>query len=297
MHSFSSLITVCFISASALCSLSVQAAPGHAGELSARQVAVANPFVMGPFAAGSTALVTSDSHALFTQKLVLTGPPAVCTLQGSGEGVDMTVPGSNPTSTECTFAPATTADPLPLSALFQFSSTGPGGTFINTPRVTSSTHQAGNLISIAAMSEDSTDNDNNDSEVSITIVLFPTRVAAAQSIDSTSAHALVESGMLFNPTNGITVSVGPFAGNSTLSDFKATTEDWNTVTGEIIDVQQDAPFSNVLLMRFLFSDSTDVELKDSTLLVNGVMRYTGARPTGTPTRVNWYSKVVTEQSD
>ncbi|KAJ7224610.1 hypothetical protein GGX14DRAFT_651167 [Mycena pura] len=275
MPSFSSLITVCFISVSAFCSLSVQAAPGHAGELSARQVAVANPFVMGPFAAGSTALITSEAHAAFTQRVVTTGPPAVCTLQGT------VIP----------------PQPNAPSRLFQFSSNGPGGTFTNTPRVTSSTHMAGNLISIAAMSEDSTDNDNNDSEVSITIVLVPTRVAPAQSIDSTSEHFFVESGMLFNPTNSITLSVGPFAGNSTLSDFKATTEDWNTVTGEIIDVQQDGPFSNVLLMRFLFSDSTDVELKDSTLLLNGVMRYTGARPTGTPTRVNWYSKVVTEQSD
>jgi hypothetical protein len=285
-------------------------------ELSARQVPVSNPYVLGPYAAGSTAVVFAESNALFTQRVTITGPPAVCTLQGSGEGVDMSVPASNPTSTECAFRPATTADPLPLSLLFQFSSTGPGGTFVNAPTIKSSTHTNANVVSIVATSEDSTDNDNNDTELNIMVTLFPTGLAPAQSVTSAFGRSLVESGLLFNPTDSITLSVGPFAGDSTLSDFQATTQDWNKVTGEITDVHEDAPFSNLLVMRFLFSDSTNDELKNSSLLLSGVARYvragsffcrpnanemfhwqTGARPTGTPTRVNWFSQVVTEQTD
>ncbi|KAJ7223336.1 hypothetical protein GGX14DRAFT_387661 [Mycena pura] len=214
MPSFSSLITLCFLSA--FCSLSVQSAPSTTGHavvgrlythniplmnfpiqgLYARQVQAPNPFGLGPFPPGSTALVTAVSHALFTQRLVVTGPPAPCTLQGSGEGVDMTVLGSDPTSptpTQCTFEPATTADSLPLSVLFQFSSTGPNGVFNNTPIVKFSTHMIQNVISTT---EDSTDNDENDTEatVTITVVLFPNSTAPAQSTVSTFEHS--ESGTL-----------------------------------------------------------------------------------------------------
>jgi hypothetical protein len=253
-------------------------------ELSARQQAVSNPYAPGPYPAGSSAFVTAQSHALFTQKVTITGPPAtvggsnaVCTLQGSGEGKDMNVLNSNPTSTRCTFEPATTADPLPLSLLFQFSNTGPSGTFVNTPVTSATTNTFANIVQITATTEDASDNDNNDSVVTITVELFPTDVASPQLITFTSARSdLVESGLFFNPTDSISLSIGPFSGNSTLSDFKASTKDWKTVTGEVIDVHQQAPFTNVLVMRFLFANSTTDETQTSSLLLNGVLTYVGA---------------------
>ncbi|KAJ7198148.1 hypothetical protein GGX14DRAFT_402176 [Mycena pura] len=309
MPSFSSLVTVCFVSA--LCSLSVH---GRAVKLSARQTAASNPLELGPFSPGSTAMVTSRSHALYTQKVVVTGPPAACTLQGSGEDKDMPVLGSNPTSTQCTFAPTNISEPLPLTLLFQFSPTGPDGEFTNSPVVVMDTNTIANVISMAASSEDSTDNDMNDSQVTITVVLPPNNTAPVQPTNPnttfpepitttiilpepvtnpnpTFQNALVESGMRFTPTDRIALSVGRFDGDSTMTDFHATTDDWNKVTGEVFDVKRAAPFSNVLVMRFLFRGSTKNGLKNSGLLLNGVVTYTGARPTGTPSGGHWYSKV------
>ncbi|KAJ6523175.1 hypothetical protein B0H19DRAFT_1277041 [Mycena capillaripes] len=293
MPSFSSLITLCFLTA--FYSLSAQAAPsttGHAAELSARQVAVSNPYVPGPFPVGSSARVTGITNALFTQKVTITGAAGTpdCILQGSGEGIAMTVVGTPTRTTDCTLMPATTSEALPLSLRFEFSSTGPSGTFANAETF-------GNTITITTITEDSTDNDLNDTFVTIMVDLFPATLAPAKSITSTFERSHVESGLVFNPTDSITLSVDPFMGNSTLSDFHAITEDWNTVTGEIVDVHQGAPFGNVLVMRFLFSDSTNDELKNSSLLLNGLLRYTGTRPTGTPTTVQWFSDVVAEQSD
>ena len=246
-------------------------------------MAVSNPYAPGPFPAGSSALVTAQSHAARIQRVTITGPPAtvgganaVCTLQGSGEGKDMTVPNSNPTSTRCTFEPATTTDPLPLSLLFQFSRVG-SGTFTNTPKTSATTNTFANIVQISATTEDSTDDDNNDSVVTITVEQPPTSVASPQLVTSKLGRSdLVESGLLFNPTDRITLSVGPFSGNSTLSDFKASTEDWKTVTGEVIDIHQNAPFTNILLMRFLFTNSTTDETQNASLLLNGVLTYVGS---------------------
>jgi hypothetical protein len=249
-------------------------------------VAVSNPYNVGTFPAGSSAFVTAQSHAAFTQRATITGPPAtvggsntVCTLQGSGEGVNMNVLSSTPTQanpTRCTFAPATTANPLPLSVLFQFSSAGPSGTFVNTPRTSATTNQFANIVQIAVTTEDSTDNDNNDTILTITVEEPPTSVATPRLITSTSGRSLIESGLLFNPTDSITMSVGPFTGNFTLSDFKASTKDWKTVTGEVLDIHQDAPFTNILLMRFLFANSTTDGMQNSSLLLNGVLTYVRA---------------------
>ncbi|KAJ7198142.1 hypothetical protein GGX14DRAFT_666932 [Mycena pura] len=338
MPSFSSVITVCLVFA--FCSLSVQ---GRTVTLFARQMKASNPLSLGPFAPGSTALVTARSNARFTQKVVVTGPPAECTLEGSGEDVDMIVfptgffgpgptgpdgptdpndpfgPGpsgpngpngptdpndpfglgpsgpngptgptdpANPTdppfppsfefSNQCKFTSATTSDPLSLSLLFQFSPNG--FIFTNSPVVNVSTNTIDNVVSVRASSEDSTDNDVNDSEVTITVVLPPDDTAPVQPTNpnTTFPDALVGSAMVFNPTDSIALSVGPFDGDSTQTDFLATTEDWNKVTGEIIDVKQPPPFSNVLLMRFMFDDGTKDELKNSGFLLNGVVTYVRA---------------------
>ncbi|KAJ7899777.1 hypothetical protein B0H13DRAFT_1883670 [Mycena leptocephala] len=186
MPSFSSLITVCFLSA--FCSLSAQAAPSTTSHAI---VAVSNPYSLGPFAPGSTAFVTAESHASFTQKVTITGPPAVCTLQGSGEGRDMTVPGT--TSTQCSFEPVPTSDSLTLSVLFQFSPTGSSGPFSNTPVVASSTNTLGIVTSVVATTEDST-NDDNDSIVTITVIsLGPGENAAtAAAVRGTDAAVAVQ---------------------------------------------------------------------------------------------------------
>ncbi|KAJ7198120.1 hypothetical protein GGX14DRAFT_573676 [Mycena pura] len=157
MPSFSSLVTFCIVSAL----LSVH---GGAVQLSARQTTVPNPLSLGPFPPGSTALVTARSNAKFTQKVVVTGPPAECTFQGSGEDVAMKTSDS---STQCIFAPATTSDTLSLSLLFQFSSNGVD--FKDPLIVDVSTNTTGNVVSVRAVSEDSTDNDKNDSEVTIRV--------------------------------------------------------------------------------------------------------------------------------
>ncbi|KAF9063892.1 hypothetical protein BDP27DRAFT_1405594 [Rhodocollybia butyracea] len=221
--------------------------------------------------------------------------PIPCIFQGSGEGVNMVNIVSNNT-TLCNVAGDSPLRPLPLVFTFQFSVTGTGGPFINTPIVQTSNTSLGTTTLITAQTEDSTDNDLNDSVVNIIVQAPPSSIAVPQAVKSASlASALVESNLSFQPTVNITVSVGAFSGNSTLSEFSASTQDWGKVTGEIIDIHQEPIFPNLLLMRFLFSESTSdqPEMQNATLLLNGIVSFRGARPTGTPTSgVGWISELI-----
>ncbi|KAF9063893.1 hypothetical protein BDP27DRAFT_1367663 [Rhodocollybia butyracea] len=256
-----------------LCILSVQAAldeivSSHQG-LATRQQKVPNPFQIVGFTAGVNVVVLATSHASFIQRVkttVLTGSkpgPAPCILQGNGEG---------------------------------FSSTGTGGPFINTPIVQATFTNVGTTTLGSVQTEDSTDNDLNDSVVTILGEAPPSSVAVPQAVNSASLEStLIESDLFFRPTDNITVSVHGFSGESTLSDFSASTQDWGKVTGEIIDINQEPIFPNLLVMRFLFSESTSdqPEMQNATLLLNGIVSFRGARPTGTLTSgVGWMSNLI-----
>ncbi|KAF9058561.1 hypothetical protein BDP27DRAFT_1372448 [Rhodocollybia butyracea] len=235
MPFFWTLAALSFLSA--LCILTAQAAPdtmpSHQ-ELATRQTTVTNPYMIGPFAAGSQAFMTSTAHAAFLQRVMATG---------SGEGVNMVVLGSSPATTQCALAATSTTLPLPIEVTFQFAGLGSNGIFSNTPVVKASTSVQGFTTMISVQTEDSTDNDNNDSEVIINVQSPPTRIAVPQAVSSASLEgALVESDLFFKPTDSISVSVGAFSGESTLSDFSASTQDWAKVTGEILNINQEPSF-------------------------------------------------------
>jgi hypothetical protein len=179
-------------------------------------------------------------------------------------------------TTQCTVAADSQSTALVLVFTFQFSSLGTGGPFVNTPIVQTSNSSIGATTLISAETEDSTDNDLNDSVVTIIIASPPSSLAVPQSVNSASlVSALVESDLFFQPTDNIALSIGAFSGESTLSDFSASTQDWGKVTGEIIDINQEPIFPNLLVMRFLFSESTSAQpgMQNATLLVNGIFTF------------------------
>ncbi|KAF9058560.1 hypothetical protein BDP27DRAFT_1372447 [Rhodocollybia butyracea] len=95
--------------------------------------------------------------------------------------------------TECAFSPRKRRGVnmvvlnLTLQVKLQFSPTGPSGAFSNTPVVKASTSVQGFTTMISIETEDSTDNDNNDSEVIINVQSPPTRIAVPQAV---SQHRL-----------------------------------------------------------------------------------------------------------
>ncbi|KAF9067848.1 hypothetical protein BDP27DRAFT_1422456 [Rhodocollybia butyracea] len=279
-----------------LCTLSAQAT--NTQGLTTRQTKTPNPFAITNFGLGAKALVIATSHASFVQRVNTTvfgaDPIATCILQGNGEGVDMVVLNSSPPTTQCVLVGTSLS--ATIRFLFQFSSAGAGGPFVNTPIVQALVTAVGTTTMVSAQTEDSTDNDLNDSVVSALVQGSPSGLAVPQVVNSASLEStLVESDLFFRPTDNITVSVRAFSGESTLSEFSASTQDWGKVTGEIIDINQEPIFPNLLVMRFLFSESTSEqpEMQNATLLLNGIVTFRGARPTGTPTSgVGWISDLI-----
>ncbi|AUP78226.1 hypothetical protein [Flavivirga eckloniae] len=114
------------------------------------------------FGSDSTGLIVCNAHAAYYQRVTLTWKvlqsETTVIFSGSGEGVPMkTQDGS--TSYEI----GATRQALHISALFEYSTSGPNGPFVkavvNDPIISS----AGGTTIVTVTSEDSNDKDNNDS--------------------------------------------------------------------------------------------------------------------------------------
>lgn len=125
-----------------------------------RTAAASNPFV-SQFPVGASATVSAESHASFYQIVDLdNGAGTTCVLEGTGEDVQMLTPaGAN----SCTFVGTSSTIPVTLSALFQYSKSGPTGPTSNSKVQTPTVADDGPFLDIIIITtEDDTDDDNND---------------------------------------------------------------------------------------------------------------------------------------
>jgi hypothetical protein len=115
--------------------------------------------------AGSQGAITCLANAAYYQRVTLSWGSTTVIFSGTGEGIAMT------TSTgDQLFLIPPNKDALSISATFEYSTTGKNGTYgkasVNTPIIS----DKGGFHVIEVTSEDSTDNDNNDSYLTITTV-------------------------------------------------------------------------------------------------------------------------------
>jgi hypothetical protein len=117
-----------------------------------------NP-VQIPISGDSSGYITCNSHAAYYQRVTLNFLNNQVIFSGSGEGVPMTTQTGSPL-----YDLGATRQNYSISALFQFSTSGPNGPFQNAVSVQDPIiSQDGNSTFITVTSEDSSDNDNNDS--------------------------------------------------------------------------------------------------------------------------------------
>ncbi len=115
--------------------------------------------------ASSQGIINCLANAAYYQRVTLAWPGHTIVFAGSGEGQPMTTPDGS-----TTYAILPTPGAFQISATFEFSQTGPSGTFqkasVKDPVISD---KAGFHV-IEVTSEDSTDNDNNDSYLTIATV-------------------------------------------------------------------------------------------------------------------------------
>lgn len=136
--------------------------------------------------------LTAVANAGWYQRVTLTWPGNTVVFQGSGEGVAMTMPNGQDVMD---VGPA--VQPYQISALFEFSSSGPNGPFsrarVQNPVILSKGPFTINQIT----SEDSNDNDNNDTYLTIVAmnfggggqVVLPENASAIAAIATTDSAA------------------------------------------------------------------------------------------------------------
>ncbi|KAJ6540506.1 hypothetical protein B0H19DRAFT_1175768 [Mycena capillaripes] len=254
--------------------------------ISPRASFVPNPFpytfVPSPcLGATCTMFIVARSFASFTQTVQMTVPGANCMVLGTGEDVAMTTTGTPSGSQSCSFGGGT-------SITFSFTSSGPGLPVVLTPTVSPSPFP--NAVEVGIVSEDSADNDNNDTFLTMTLIAssFLSAAAVPSSTDITlvsvlglqtfakqgglTAHANIKysSGL----TSDIDLAVGAFSEAFTLNDF--------VVTGVIADDKSTASRFNFVTLNFYFTDSKLAGMKGATLALRGFLKYSKneARPTG-----------------
>lgn len=233
-----------------------------------RTAAASNPFV-SQFPVGASATVSAESHASFYQIVDLdNGAGTTCVLEGTGEDVQMLTPaGAN----SCTFVGTSSTIPVTLSALFQYSKSGPTGPTSNSKVQTPTVADDGPFLDIIIITtEDDTDDDNNDTFLTIA-VLDPSGLPT--SIDTTPTPASLIRRDGFSVSNdGIDIAIGAFSGSST-TNFVAHTSAWSKVTGKVYDHQTADDWANYMALHFVFSEGTTPETENATLTMTSMVRY------------------------
>lgn len=117
----------------------------------------------------SAGSIFCHANAMYWQRVTLniTGggtQPTTVVFQGTGEGVSLPYDSSGDTTYSLGTRQGTT-----ISALFEFSTSGQGGPFQKANVRNPIINQAGTMYIVQVTSEDSTDNDNNDSYLSIVV--------------------------------------------------------------------------------------------------------------------------------
>ncbi len=125
---------------------------------------ISNPLPV-PVPAGAQVHLNCVSNASYFQRVTLSWPNNSAVFAGTGENVPMKL---NNGQTTLVFGPA--EDDFDLSARFEYSTTGPAGPFHLASMSPLSVGRRGPFSIVWAASEDATDNDHNDSYLTVVMV-------------------------------------------------------------------------------------------------------------------------------
>lgn len=117
---------------------------------------------LNPFAQG---FISCNSHAGYFQRVTLTWNGGGVVFQGTGEDVAMT-----DSSGDTLYTLPASAVPMTVSAKFEYSTSGPNGPFSLAQVEQPVIHKGQTAMIIDVTSEDSTDNDDNDSFLSLVLI-------------------------------------------------------------------------------------------------------------------------------
>ncbi|KAJ7201992.1 hypothetical protein B0H12DRAFT_1162917 [Mycena haematopus] len=179
------------------------------------------------------------------------------------------------------------------SIQFVFSNNGGLQSVVKTPIAEPNGSGGTNVI---ITSEDGTDNDDNDTF--LTLTLNPVATGGVSDVqDGTDVVSLsqlhkfgAQGGLVLNTSvgysNGLTsdinLAIGAFAGRSTFADFTVSTQVWGKVSGIVIDDTSSISRYNFLMLDFKLSEGKLAGLENATMSLRGFMRYSkdDARPAG-----------------
>lgn len=244
---------------------------------------MSNPFVT-QFPAGFFLTIVAQSQAAFVQLVNIDdGVDQPCIFQGSGENVQMLTTAPNPGADSCNFNNTDAVDPLQLSFLFQYSSSGDDGSFSNSRVQVSSNADSSDPMTDILTSEDDADDDNNDTILTIATfnpagipsgnITTTTTALPSPPTPTSSPETLISQSGFSVSNNGVDINIGPFAGSSTTSDFVAHSSAWRKITGRVIDHKTPGNWRNYLVMQFFLSGSTTPGMEKTTLMMSAVVPY------------------------
>lgn len=176
-------------------------------------------------------------------------------------------------ATSCTFVGTTSAIPVTLSMLFQFSTSGvPEGSFSNAVILTPSVAEDSPTLNIVTIeSEDVTDNNGNNTIVTI-VVSDPDGFSSSIATGTSSEVLTSRSGIIVS-NDGIDINIADFSGNSTTTGFVAHTSAWGKVAGRVTDHKTPGNWANYLVLQFLFSENTSPEMDKATMIMSAMVPY------------------------
>jgi hypothetical protein len=240
--------------------------------------------------ANAKGIINSVSNAGWYQRLTLTWSGGSAVLQGSGEGQPMKTPDGK---ASLEFAPLPQG--YQISATFEFSPSGPSGPFsralVQNPIVTTN----GPFTITQVTSEDSTDNDNNDTYLTVVAVNFPGSAAVVSSpapAPAAAPHADAQPQAAFDgqlETHAKTYYSNPLVTGGDEQYFTVTSssiagvlgyqgQSWSGRNATYYDDQK--PFGGYLSLYIQLYNCTHPGMHDHTLTMTSTISYWGGRPTG-----------------
>jgi len=233
------------------------------------------------------------SNAAYFQRVNVSVFGTVVSFQGTGEGQAMTT-GDGGTSYELPTRP----EAYDITASFEFSTDGPQGHFqsssVKDPIVTSQ----GGFTMTEITAEDSVDNDNNDSYLTVVVVSYvdhpASKVAVAaegtssgaveqrrrEHVESTSSLELHAKTYYDNPLvsggDEHYVTIPSFSGSTGVVRYAGTS--WSFVSGSCFD--QQTPFGGYLNIFVRLNNCTHPGMHDATMMLSTSIGYWGSKPYG-----------------
>lgn len=239
--------------------------------------------------ANSQGFINCVSNASYYQRVTLRWGDHTAIFEGTGEGQPMKL-----ASGDAAYLLEPSPSPYRISIDFQYSTDGSHGPFRGARVSDPVTTGKGLFTVIEITSEDSSDNDKNDSYLTIALVSDdtpharqPTPAPPAPAMTTTGSslelHAktyydnpLVEGG------DEHLLSIPPFDGQWGSLSYRST--GWSLDSYTVWDEQR--PFGGYLHIAIKANQCVHPDMHDAVLTLSTIISYWGSKPTGHPT-VNW----------